>query len=73
MTTTLKLTFIGSTALARHFRHTNGVCQWVPRSVQGPIAVGNLKVGDVVEVAIQDWWLKDNPFVKKDGQQNQLL
>jgi len=71
--TKLKLTFIGSTGLARHFRHGNGVCQWVPRSVQGPIAVGNLKVGDVVEVAIQDWWLKENPFVKKATKQAELL
>lgn len=57
---TLKLKFLGGTALARHYEKPNGIRQWVPRSVC------KVKVeADLHEVEIQDWWLKDNPFDRK--------
>jgi hypothetical protein len=70
----LKLTFLGSTALARHYRHRNGISQWVPRSLQVATKPANMQVGDTVEVTIEDWWLKENPFEKPvpKGQQSLL-
>ena len=61
---TLKLTFLGSTAPARHYRHGNGFCRWVPRSVCPKNFKHGDKVGDLHEVIIEDWWLEENPFVK---------
>jgi hypothetical protein len=71
---TLKLTFLGSTALARHYRHRNGISQWVPRSVCPKTFKHGDKPGDLHEVTIEDWWLKENPFEKPvpKGQQSLL-
>jgi hypothetical protein len=71
---TLKLTFLGSTTLARRYRHCNGIIQWVPRSVCPKNFKHGDKAGDLHEVTIEDWWLKANPFEKpaSKGQQNLL-
>ena len=73
-TTQLTLTFLGSTALARHYRYENGPAQWVPRSVCPKVFKHGNGVGDRHEVSIEDWWLKENPFTKPapKGQQNLL-
>lgn len=69
MTTTLKLKFIRETPLARMYENTRGVRQWVPRAVCSK----TIDLGVMHEVAIQDWWLEQNPFEKKDPQQAGLL
>ena len=69
MTTTLKLKFIKETELARWYENSRGVRQWVPRSV----CPKTLKMGDVHEVAITDWWLEQNPWDKKDAHTGDLF
>jgi len=59
---TLKLKFIGGTALARHYEHANGTRQWVPRRVCRVRVEGNPH-----EVEIEDWWLQQNPFERKES------
>lgn len=69
MTTTLKLKFIRETDLARWYENSRGVRQWVPRSV----CTKTFKAGDQHEVAIEDWWLEQNPWEKKDAAQDDLF
>jgi hypothetical protein len=73
-TTTLKLKLIQETSQARLYEkempsRLPGIRQWVPRSV----CPRTLKAGDNHEVDIEDWWLEQNPFTKKDGKQKELL
>ena len=68
--TTLKLKFLKETPLARFYEHpTSRVRQWVP----GSVCPRTLKLGDVHEVTLEDWWLKANPFLKPDPDQATLL
>ena len=69
MTTTLKLKFIRETELARWYENSRGIRQWVPRSV----CTKTLKMGDVHEVALEDWWLTANPWEKKDADTGDLF
>ncbi len=64
MATTLKLKFLGGTALARHYQKPGapGNAQWVPRSVCPKTLKFGDKVGDLHEVTVEDWWLEKNPF-----------
>lgn len=69
MITTLKLKLIKETDQARWYENERGIRQWVPRSV----CRRTLKLGDRHEVTIAEWWLKENPWTKKDGAQKDLL
>ena len=70
-TTTLTLNFIRETALARFYEHpVSRVQQWVPRSVCPRTLKFNATEHQVV---IQDWWLRENPFVKRAAPQEDLL
>ena len=72
--TTLKLVFVAETTLARLYRDAKGVEKWVPRSVikrcLRPDITGP---GDTHEVGIEDWWLRENPWVAKAQKQDELL
>ena len=73
MTTLLKLKFLRATALACYYEHPQTRRQqWVPRTVCGVESV-KPKAGEIVEVRIDDWWLKQNPFVTKADQQEELF
>ena len=73
-TTTITLTFVRETPLARLYEKaaktgTSKCRQWVPRSVCPRV----IQFGDAHEVMIESWWLKANPFETKDGKQAELL
>jgi hypothetical protein len=73
MRTTLKLIFHAETNLARLYELKDAKTQWVPRSVCPAITKHGNQRGDIHEVTIEDWWLKDNPFAIKPQNQPDLL
>jgi hypothetical protein len=63
MTTKMTLTFVKETPLARLYRNRTGTEKWVPRSVTTScIKPHPTQPGDLHEVRIEDWWLKENPW-----------
>lgn len=68
-TTKLELTLIRETEKARYYENARGKRQWVPRSV----CPRTLKIGKTHEVAIEDWWLAENPFEVKAQKQKDLF
>jgi len=74
MSKPLRLTFLQETNQARLYQLGRGKQQWVPRSVITRCLGTTPRIrGDMHDVVIEEWWLKENPFVVKAAGQEELL
>ena len=64
----LKLKFLRATELARYYEDQRGTRQWVPKKVSRLLVEADLH-----QVAIEDWWLKENPFIKPESSGQTIL
>lgn len=65
-TTNLRAKYLFCTHLSRRYEY-QGAAQFIPNSVHTVLERFGDKPGDLHDIAVQDWWLKENPFVKPES------
>lgn len=73
VTVKLNLKYVTQTVAARCYEDKRGNRQWIPKSVCPEVFKHGDKAGDVHEVMIEEWWIKQNPFEKQAAAQKELF